>query len=277
MHRNKSTIWLERIVSNFTSTNFKRSLVVFLIFLLVCLLLNKKDKISEKCLYPSVCIYNDSGTVGSGVVTRSEKFENFYYNVALTCEHLLSEDKRINPTDYRIKIPVFKDSKVLYYQDYPCVIYDKNEDYDMAIVIFPSHEKLECVDIDFNCKLKINDKIMKVGYGLGDDLRIDYGNITSINGKLNEHKNLYRMNAFAIFGDSGGPVFYNYRLVGITHGVRSLGTIPVFDISFASSIKNLKRWQNEINNIEFVYDKSKKVPIHPIYFLEFNKWSIKSK
>lgn len=254
--------------------NYKYFLLIFLV--VPFYFFYKTNVISNKCIYPTICVYNDSGTTGSGVVTRSEKYEDFYYNVALTCSHLLAGDDRLNPTDYRVKIPIFKNSKVLYYQDYPCIIYEKNEEYDLAIIIFPSHKKLQCADINFNCKLNINDEIMKIGYGLGDDLRIDHGKITSVDGKLNGHKNLYRMSAFAIFGDSGGPVFHNYKLVGITQGVRSMGQIPIFDISFAGSIKNLKRWQLEVEDIEFSYDRTKNLPMAPIYFLEFNNWNLKN-
>jgi hypothetical protein len=252
-------------------------ILICLFFIVSFILINSlENKLKTKCIYPSICIYNPNlNSLGSGVVVRSERYENFYYNVAITCQHILNEDERINPIGYFVKIPIFRNSKIIYYNEYPCVIYERNKEYDLAIIVFLSNESMDCAEIDFNCNLDLDDKIMKIGYGLGDDLRIDHGNITSISGKLNEHKNLYRMNAFAIFGDSGGPVFYNYKLVGITNGIRSLGQNCLFNISFASSIKNLKNWQKELNNIEFVYNKNKELPSMPVYILEFNNWSIK--
>lgn len=232
-----------------------------------------ENKLKTRCIYPSICVYNpDSGSLGSGVVVRSElREEGFYYNIAITCYHLLLEDERLNPSGYKVKIPIFRNSKIEYYNEYPCLIYDKNIEYDLAIVIFMSNERMSCADIDFNSKLDLNDQVMKIGYGLGDDLRIDHGNITSICGKLNEHKNLYRMNAFAIFGDSGGPVFYKNKLIAITNGIRSVGPNCIFNISFASSINNLKNWQKELNSIEFVYNKKIDLPILPIYLLTFDE------
>lgn len=255
----------------------KLSAIALIAFVLIAsIFFYNKDEIKIKCICPSVCIYNpDFGSTGSGVVVRSEKFDEYYYNVAITCEHIMGEDDRINSTGYIVKIPIFKQNKIINYDEYPCVIYEKNKEYDLAIVIFFSNQKLECADIDFNCKLDINDKILKVGYGLGDDLRMDHGIITSISGKLDENKNLYRMNAFSIFGDSGGPVFHNNKLIGITKGIRTIGQNPIFFMSFASSIKNLKIWQKELNNIEFAYDKSKKLPVIPAYFLDFSTWSLR--
>lgn len=253
----------------------KKLLIIFASCLLVIgffeLLNSTEDKLKTKCIYPSVCIENSNlGYLGSGVVVRSEKFDNFYYNVAITCCHIFNEDERINPLGYKVKIPIFKNSKIVFYDEYPCTIYEKNSDFDLAIIVFTSNQLLDCADIDFHSKLDLNDKITKIGFGLGDDLRIDHGNITSISGKLNQHKNLYRMNAFAIFGDSGGPVFYNNKLIAITSGIRSMGSECIYNISFATSIKNLKIWQKELNSIEFVYNKNKQMPVLPIYLLEFN-------
>lgn len=231
-----------------------------------------ENKLKSKCIFPSICIYNQElGSIASGVVVRSDSWNNFYYNVAVTCCHLLNEDDRLNPLGYKVKIPIFKNSKIEYYNEYKCIIYEKSEEYDLAIVIFLSNEKISCADMEFNPDINLNDKIMKIGYGLGDDLRIDNGNVTSISGKLNEHKNLLRMNAFAIFGDSGGPVFYKNKLIAITTGIRSVGPNCIFNISFASSINNLKAWNKEIDSIEFVYNKKIKTPILPIYMLEFEE------
>jgi S1-C subfamily serine protease len=257
----------------------KKALIFFVLFFLAFLFyfpIYKESKIKKMCFYPSICVFNpDFGSVGSGVVVRSEDFGNYYYNVAITCEHILLDDNRLFPTGYRVKVPIFKKNKIINYNEYPCVIYEKNKEYDLAIVLFFTNYKMDCAEINFDSKLDVNDKILKVGYGLGDDLRIDHGNITSIDGKLNNSKNLYRMNAFSIFGDSGGPVFYNEKLIGITKGIRTAEDLPLFFISFATSIKNLKIWQKELNNIDFTYDKNKKLPLLPIYFLEFSYWNVK--
>lgn len=258
----------------------KVSLSLLFIFILIFTLIyfNKRNPIKIKCLYPSVCIVNkEIGSVGSGVIVRSENFGDCYYNVMITCEHIFQEDKRLFPIDYIVRIPVFRNSRILFYEEYPCLIFDSNEDYDLAIVLFFSNQKLECAEIDFDSNLEINDEILKIGYGLGDDLRLDYGNITSISCSLGKYKNLYRTNAFSIFGDSGGPVYYKYKLIGIMHGIRVVGQNPVFEMSFASSIKNLKYWNSELNNIDFVYDKSKKLPEFPILFLDYQSWRLEKK
>ena len=257
----------------------KKIVLIFILIFLAFLFyfpIYQENTIKKKCLSSSICIFNsDVGSVGSGVVVRSDDFGDYYYNVAVTCEHIVLDDNRLLPSGYRVKIPIFKKNKIICYNEYPCIIYEKNKEYDLAIVLFFTNYKINCADFGFDSKLDINDKILKVGYGLGDDFRIDHGNITSIDGKLNGSRNLYRMNAFSIFGDSGGPVFYQNKLIGITKGIRTSENIPLFFISFATSIKNLKNWEKELNSIDFVYDNSKKLPLLPTYFLEFSQWKIK--
>ena len=233
--------------------------------------------LKNRCINSTICIYNEKkGVSGSGVIVRSEKINSLYYNVVITSAHLTSEDKRLNLSGYEVKIPIFEKSKILYYEKYPCFIYETNETCDLGVVIFSSSRRLECSNVNFCQNLEIDDKIMKIGYGLGDDLRIDRGDITSVCTSLNDKENLYRMNAFTIFGDSGGPVFYNYKLVGITCGIRSSGILNnIYNMSYARPINDLKNWKKELNNIEFAYDHSKKIPKIPIYFLEFNNWTIK--
>lgn len=240
--------------------------------------INDKHKLKNKCLYPSVCVYNNlNKSIASGVIVRSDKREDYYYNVALACEHFLLDDNRLNPDSIRVKIPVFNKSKILFYQDYPCFIYEKNKHYDFAIIVFISPQKLKCAEFNFNSELEISDDIMKIGCGLGDDPRIDYGIITSLDGTLNEQKNLYRTNAFTIFGDSGGPVYHNYKLIGLTQGIRSVGTNPIFDISFVSPVDNFKSWEKEQPEIGFISDIEKNMPQLPIYFLEFDEWIVENK
>ena len=256
----------------------KNTLYVLAIAILLFsyLIYNQNQKnLKNRCINSTVCIYNEKqGVSGSAVIVRSEKINSIYYNVAITSAHLTSDDKRLNLSGYEIKMPIFEKSKILYYEKRPCFIYEVNEECDLAIIIFSSFRRLECSDIDFFQNLEIDDRIMKIGYGLGDDLRIDRGDITSVCTSLNDKKNLYRMNAFTVFGDSGGPVFYNYRLVGITCGIRSSGLFNnIYNISYACPISDLKNWKEKLNNIEFAYDYSKKIPKIPIYFLEFGTWT----
>jgi hypothetical protein len=234
--------------------------------------LNKKpeDKL-KNCMESCVRIHNSEfGVSGSGVIVRSEKVDGLFCNIVISSAHMLDTDYRLCKSNYIVDLPIINKHKILFYQEKPCYIQSINNDYDISILIFYTSEKMSCSTIDFNKKLDINDEIMKMGYGLDDDLRIDYGNITQLNAKLDKYKNLYKTNAFAIFGDSGGPVYSDYRLIAITQGVKNYKGSPIYNISFVCPVSNLKSW-NQVENVSFCYE-NKKFPKIPKYFIEFKNW-----
>ena len=68
---------------------------------------DEPDKIlHEKCLYPTVMVaLRGEGRTysrGTGVIIRSEKADDAYFNVVVTCHHVLAN------TDMAIKLPIFK-------------------------------------------------------------------------------------------------------------------------------------------------------------------------
>ena len=118
------------------------------IFFLVLILIpstvfsDEPDKIlHEKCLYPTVVIAsrskNDTSPRGTGVIVRSEKVEDSYFNVVATCQHVLTSG------DMAIKLPVFKDwSKFEKWEVFPCLNYAGHEDRDLGIILFVSSKPM---------------------------------------------------------------------------------------------------------------------------------------
>jgi len=158
------------------------------------------------------------------------------------------------------------DSKFLKYIDYDCVVYKKTEKRDLAIIAFKSKKKLATTELDFDSKINIGIEVIKFGCGLGGQPRLDEGKITSRNVPISTtQRKVYRTSVFTVPGDSGAPIFYKHKVVAIAEAIRKhhSGFIqyPVYGISLAIPITELKQWNDEIDSIiDFVYDKEQKIP-----------------
>lgn len=254
--------------------------LIFLATLCVCILglpsvvsSDEPDKtLHNKCLYPTVLIEAvDGGNLGTGTVVRSEKVGDVYHNVAITCAHVLG-----NPNGYVVSVGVYKNwSNLERYETYHCRIYRIDENKDLAVVLFKSGEQLPTAEIDFNVMLYIGSDIFRIGCGAGDEMRLDFGKITSVKTNMSSLKDVYRMNIYTVPGDSGSAVFYKYKIVAITQAIRSSrvggGNYPCFGISYAIPISRLKTWNDELNNmLAFVYETKEKMPVMWSFFLKFD-------
>ena len=252
----------------------KKYIVYFLAITTICFFyfLNKKSEDDLKnCMESCVCVFNpDLCSSGSGVIVRSIEQDGAFCNVVISSAHIFENDYRLHKSNYIIKLPVINKRKILFYQEKPCYIHSINAEQDLSILIFYTSEKIKCAKIDFDKKVDIDDEIMKMGYGLEDDLRIDYGNITQLNAKLYQYNNLYRTSAFAIFGDSGGPVYLDFKLIAITQGIKNYKGSPIYNISYICPIGSLKLW-NQKEDIDFCYE-NKELPKIPKYLIELKNW-----
>ena len=208
-------------------------------------------KLHAKCLYPTVMIQakNLSGS-GSGFIVKSKKIsENLYHNVVITCGHVVRSGG-----EFIVKVPIYKDwSNLVGYKKYSSSVYIYSIEKDIAVVLFATKEKMPIVELDFDSKLYIGTDVFRIGYGLGDQSRIDYGKITSTKitvAKL--FRNVIRLSIFTVPGDSGGPVFHNYKVIALVQGIRAYsdawGRNLLYKISYAVPISRLKTWNTELNN-----------------------------
>ena len=219
----------------------------------------------NKCIYPVIEIYTPSvkGT-GTGFIVRSEKVGDKFRNVSLTCGHLFTRSDQV------IRVPKYKEwSTFDGYDEYECLVYSRNTEEDMAVVLFESEREMPVAEIDFESKVYIGSDIFRVGCGLGDEPRLDYGKITSVNTEAPTLKlNVLRTNIYTVLGDSGAPIYHKNKVIAITHSIRAhrLGPLPlpVFGISYGLPIGGLKKWDKDLNNvIGFAYDDSKPIPVLP--------------
>tara|TARA_Y100000034_G_scaffold129820_2_gene187011 strand:- start:505 stop:1419 length:915 start_codon:yes stop_codon:yes gene_type:complete len=251
-------------------------------------------KLHEKCLYPTIQVSAEMfvnnkkmpGEVfGTGVILRSEKIGDDYWNTAITAAHVVAQHGVINPFGIahgnakmeikrNVKVAIYKDwSTFVKYEQYPVHVYKAQNRTDLAILIFRTQRKMHTADVDCESKLFIGTEVMRVGCGLGDQPRIDFGRVTSLNPTFEAVKNKgrTRLSIHTVPGDSGGGIFHNYKLKGIMSSIRALGRLPVFEISYMSKISNLSAWNKAQNNcLDFVY-KETSLPIiarNRMWFME---------
>jgi len=144
---------------------------------------------------------------------------------------------------------------------------------DLALIAFESDQKLHTVDLGFEEKLFIGNEVVRVGGGLGDDLRVDFGKVTGVLVKLpsDKSKSCLRTSVYTVPGDSGGPLFHNNKLVGVMFCIRGAKVnghmYPVFGVSYAVPISDLKKLDESVNNtVSYAFDSSETLPVIPFVF-----------
>src|SRR5581483_2022982 len=177
-------------------SKFIQALVVFFI------LINQTHggeidkKLHKNCIYPTVLVTraNDGG-YGSGVIVRSEKVDNIYKNVFLTCAHIIDTAK----PDYEVKQFIYEDwSQVKEIKSFPATFAGYNTDMDIAIGVFVSDTEMPTAELDFQPKIFIGNELFRIGCGLGDEPRLDYGKLTNYKKGV---KPLFRTSIMTVPGD----------------------------------------------------------------------------
>jgi len=228
-------------------------------------------ELHEKCLYPTVCIFNINpaiGGIGSGVVIKSTKDGDHYHNIVGTCAHVLKETpamyekvlikqdgkkigyklKLIKPAkyDYKIRVGKYENWSVLVAAaDFDCEVLAVDKEIDVALIKFTSKEKMYTVELDINPKLFIGNKIHRVGCGMGEPFRVDYGRITSLANSIGRSQSVvgtHRTSIVTLPGDSGGPVFHENKMIGVAQGIRNFRmnahiNMPIFQMSYVIPLK----------------------------------------
>jgi S1-C subfamily serine protease len=233
------------------------------------------ETLHQKCLYPTVRVH-ESGTHagGTGIIVRSEKVGDEYHNVAISCSHVIE-----GCTDNaEVDVFIYEDwSKIVDVVTYKCKVYHHHEDKDLAILLFTSEKQLPVGEFNMEETLYIGTDIIKIGCGLGDEPRLDFGKITSIQAQISITKGqkLYRTNAMTIYGDSGGPVFYKNRVIGFTQAIRVMRGFPVFHMGFVIPASRIKTFDEEANNtLGFIYKTRKQLPVLPYSIMKLEGYEI---
>lgn len=246
------------------------SLTMSLFFCLECLADDPDEKLHTACLYPTIHVSPENkDSYGSGVIFRSSKFsENEYLNVFVTAAHVANSYDQ-----YIVRVFGYENwSSLKGYNQYTAVFYSKDFNRDIAIGMFISEQQMPCAKIDFDTKLYIGTEVFRIGCGLGDDPRLDYGKITSVRSKLGaEECPLYRTSVHTVPGDSGGPLFNKYRVVGIARSVRAWRGNPVFNMSYYVPITCLREWSKEDDDAYHFVWEERAFPKMPFWELRFTR------
>ncbi len=267
-----------------------RILIIATLLLLtpnVCQAGEPDKDLHNKCIYPTVMIQGTK--TGTGVIIKSVKLSKRdkcnYINYVFTCAHVLvktpariveskEEKPKIVPAKYEyvIRVGVYEDwSLIKKIKTYPCEVIHVGITKDIALVSFVTDKKMPVADIDLNPKLYIGNEICRVGCGLGEPFRVDFGKVTSLSKSADRPiartRNLYRTSIMTMPGDSGGPVYHQNKLIGLAQLIRSMSipsgpfrtNMPVFHVSYVIPIKRFMDCKNIAKHIQ----KSAARPVAP--------------
>ena len=222
----------------------------------------------NKCIYPTVMIQGTNqlyGGNGTGVIVKSMKKGEKWANYVFTCAHILqqtpprivvpspTEDKK--PTfvppkyEYKVRVGNYKDwSHLTSIDDYDCEVLIRNVGHwkDTALVRFWSDKEMPAAELYTDPKLYIGNEVIRVGCGLEEPFRVDYGRITSMPKSIADrlsfiNKHTYRISAPTVPGDSGAPVYEGYKVFGLAQLIRSFNdkglNLPVFHMVYVIPIE----------------------------------------
>lgn len=225
----------------------------------------------NKCIYPTVMLQGTNGGTGSGVIIKSVKRGDGYMNYVFTCAHVLKKtparviepepkegeeaaDPIVIPSKYEyfIHIAVYEDwSLIKEIKTYKCnVIHVENGvSKDIALVTFKTKEEMKVATIETKPKLYIGNEVLRIGCGVGDPFRIDYGKVTSLSKSIGRSqpatKGKIRTSIQTVPGDSGGPVYHENKLIGVAQMIRAMPgnagpfptSIPIFHMSYVIPVE----------------------------------------
>jgi len=201
-------------------------------------------------------------SVGTGVVVKSveDKETGKYHNYVLTVEHILldklelrNEEGEVTTTiepEYNIRKGKYeKWSKYTGHDQYiGTVVFSKDGvSEDVALMVFDTDHAVAVAKIYKSPELYIGNDVFRIGCGLGEPFRLDYGKITSLPESVDRivdgTKHTFRISADTLPGDSGGPVYHEYKLIGITQTIRTIpGPIQNTPVCFMTYVIPLERY-----------------------------------
>lgn len=252
------------------------SLAFFVLIVVFSFAQNNKTQIYESCLYPTVIVFdptNESG--GSAFIVRSSPHKNKFRNAIITAHHTVESNGPFFVKIYKYKNLSEIDSEIVY----PLYIYAMETNDDLAIGLFESEHKMPVAKINLDHKILMGDNIFHVGFGMMDDARIDFGQITQTKTHKPEiFKGLIRTNAYSMIGDSGGPLFQKDELqvIGVCRAIRKHKDQLMNHQSYFTDIKCLKNWNDRLDNsLEPIYTDKRELPKLPFVKMDLQKYKYK--
>lgn len=265
-----------------------RSLIVLVMFCTVIQAGEPDKALHEKCIYPTVMMIGINphiGGLGTGVIIKSVKNEEVFLdeetgettpkwdNYVMTVGHILTEtpehmvrSEDEPPTlvpakyEYIVRVGVYKNWSELYdAEDYPCKVLHDDDEKDIALVKFTSDHEMAVAEIEADPEIYIGNQVYRMGCGIGEGFRLDVGMLTSVSKSIDRMnpalRDTYRISAPTLPGDSGGPVFHEYKVFALAVaicGVRSgpISSAPVYHIVYCVPIKRLMDCKEIVKHLD---------------------------
>jgi S1-C subfamily serine protease len=222
--------------------------------------LKEKDDIFNRAISPTVKIVSkDKEISGTGVVFKSiKKDDNLYYNIILSCEHIIG--KKVSVAEYKYQEKNYCNEEV----GHPAAIIGKDETNDLSLILTITKTPLPVAKINTDHEYKLLEQVYTIGCGLSDTPRFAEGKINGLT-PSKQKLDAIRTTVPIVPGDSGGGLFNKQNEVigiansirkfpngGVMHPVEGISTFKPINLVF----KNLKKPETE-----FVFGKEDFPPI----------------
>jgi S1-C subfamily serine protease len=252
------------------------TLALFSFFVVGTFAQNSKQQLFESCFNPTVVVFDPTNeTGGSAFIVRSSPYGKKFRNALITANHTVESNGPFFVKIFKYKNFSEIDSEIVC----PLYIYALEPNDDLAIGVFESDQKLPVAKINLDHKIIMGDGIFHIGFGMMDDARIDYGEITQTKTHRPEiFKGLIRTNAYSMVGDSGGPLFQkdSLKVIGVCRAIRKHNDQLMNHQSYFTDIKCLKIWNDKLDNsLEPIYTDKRELPKLPFIKMDLQKYKYK--
>ena len=218
-----------------------RLIYSFVLFVSMVFSAKNKEDFFNKALTPTIQITNDAKKVsGTAIVFKSYRIDkDNYINIALSCEHVISNVVTGHTFEYSEKKFCIGKS------NHECVCIFKDQQDDISVLIFLTKNKSSTVSLEFNGNLELLELVYAVGCGLSESPRYTEGKINGLNKSATGLENI-RTNVPIVPGDSGCGLFTkDNKVVGISNHIKKLEyngvSYPIEGISVFKPIDLFKK------------------------------------
>ena len=197
-----------------------RALILLLALASTAMAGEPDKRLHERCLYPTVLVWTSAAN-GSGVIVRSVPEGERYRNTVLTVAHVASKGTA------NVYLPRYVDwSNLERYDRFEAKVIRADPSHDISVLSFVSDAKLPTAEIDPCVKFYIGNPIHRFGAGLSKAPRLDAGEISGMRSVIVmpsgvKIDGMILASLLSSPGDSGGPVYEGYRLIGLCQSIEA--------------------------------------------------------
>jgi S1-C subfamily serine protease len=234
----------------------KKLSIIFMFVFSVLVLASIPD--TEKFLNTVIMIQSaDKTATGTGFIVQSKEInKDLYFNTIFSVEHIFMKPMYANILNNEDGFIDVKESRALQ------IIYKNSED-DLAMACFLSNQRMQLADVDYTTYPKLHGKVFSIGCGLGIPLRYSEGIVTGLSKSKKDYQHI-QTSVYTVPGDSGCPLFYENKVIGIISSIRSYQndgqTLAANNISMSKPIMLLDKLL-KTSKYSFIRNHEEKIPL----------------